>query len=161
MEAITAKLAPAMRVPGSGHTSDYDIKQFERATVGVDKPTAANKNIAAAIIAQAQQTQDYADFRNSYLEQNGTLVGSDRYWKEYANKNPIFDPKGKAGSFMLNAGRKPWKDYFAANAGGAAAAPTAAPRAPNPLGQSSRVGGQAPAAAPAPAASGVKFLGFE
>lgn len=159
MEAITARLAPAMRVPGSGHTSDYDIKQFERATVGVDKPNAANKNIAAGIMARAQQAQDYADFRTTYLEQNGTLVGSDRYWKQYVAKNPIFDPKGKEGSFKLNETRKPWRDFFGSNAGGAAPAAAPAARQPNPLGQSSRVGGQAPAAAPA--GGGVKFLGFE
>jgi hypothetical protein len=148
MQAITAKLAPMMRATGSGSTSDYDIKQFERATVGVDKPNAANKNIAAGIMARAQQAQDYADFRTTYLEQNGTLVGSDRHWKQYVAKNPIFDPKAKAGSFTLNTARQPWKDYFATTADAPAAS---APRPPSPIGQSSRVGGQAPAAA-APAA---------
>lgn len=111
MEAITAKLAPAMRVEGSGSTSDFDGKQFERATVGVDKPKAANKNIAQGVIARAQQAEEYADFRQTYLEQNGTLQGADRFWKDYANKNPIFDPE-KAGTFELNAKRKPWKEHF-------------------------------------------------
>lgn len=129
MESLTAKLAPSERIPGSGATSDFDAKQFERATVGVDKPLETNKKIANAIVAQAQQAQDYANFRQTYLEQNRTLQGADRYWKEYADKNPIFDPK-KEGSFDLNPGRKDWREHFApksdapAGGQGSAAKPT-------------------------------------
>lgn len=112
LESITAKLAPSMREPGSGSSSDYDGKQFERATVGVDKPKATNDNIGRAIIARAQTAQDYVDFRQTYLEQNGTLQGADRHWKQYADKNPIFDP-ARPGTFELNKGRKPWRDHFA------------------------------------------------
>lgn len=129
MEAITAKLAPGMREPGSGSTSDFDGKQFERATVGVDKPKATNENIARAMIARAQQSKDYADFRQTYLEQNGTLQGADRYWKEYVNANPIFD-KTKPGSYELNRDRKNWAEHFK---GGKAAAPPATPTAPQVL----------------------------
>lgn len=111
MESITAKLAPSMRVEGSGSTSDFDGKQFERATVGVDKPGATNQNIAKGVIARAQQSEEYADFRQTYLEQNGTLQGADRFWKDYANKNPIFDP-AKEGTFELNNKRKTWKEHF-------------------------------------------------
>jgi hypothetical protein len=121
MESITARLAPAMREPGSGSTSDFDGKQFERATVGVDKPKAANKNIATAIIARAELAQDYADFRQTYLEQNGTLQGADRHWKQYTDQNPIFDRRKKDG-FDLNPNRKGWREHF-----GAGAAPAAQP----------------------------------
>ncbi len=111
LEAITAKLVPAMRAPGSGTTSDRDLAMFERATVGVDKPGKTNQNIANGIIARAEQAQEYADFRQTYLEQNGTLQGADRHWKEYVNKNPIFDPK-QEGSFELNKSRKSWAEHF-------------------------------------------------
>lgn len=123
MESITAKLAPAMRVEGSGSTSDFDGKQFERATVGVDKPKATNTNIAKGVIARAQQAEEYADFRQTYLEQNGTLQGADRFWKDYANKNPIFDPT-KEGTFELNKARKSWKEHF--KSGKPAASPAGA-----------------------------------
>jgi hypothetical protein len=128
LEAITARLAPGMREPGSGATSDYDGKQFERATVGVDKKRTTNENIAKGIIARAQQSQDYAEFRNTYLEQNGTLSGADRYWRQYANSNPIFRPGGK--DFELNTGRQGWREFFAN--GQAPAAPSAAPAARPP-----------------------------
>lgn len=126
MEAITARLAPNMRPPGSGSSSDFDGRQFERATVGVDKPRETNENIAKALIMRARNQQDYADFRTTYLEQNGTLQGADRYWKQYVNANPIFDPK-KPGSFELNKSRADWRQHFASGGqqqkGGAAPAP--------------------------------------
>lgn len=120
MESITAKLAPSMRAEGSGSTSDFDGKQFERATVGVDKPGTTNRNIAQGVIARAQNSQEYADFRQTYLEQNGTLQGADRFWKDYSNKNPIFDPE-KEGTFALNPSRKTWREHFQ---GGNPAAPS-------------------------------------
>lgn len=110
MEALTARLAPQNRVEGSGATSDFDAKQFERATVGVDKPRQANENIGKALIARAKQLNDYAEFRQTYLEQNGTLQGADRYWKQYAEKNPIFKPDAK--NFELNPSRQDWRTFF-------------------------------------------------
>lgn len=141
LESITARLAPGMREPGSGATSDFDGKQFERATVGVDKPRATNENIAQGIIARAQQSQDYADFRQTYLEQNGTLTGADRYWKQYVDANPIFDRRSKK-DFALNPSRQNWRDYFgrAQSAPGAPAPganPTPAPAQPAPGGRPS------------------------
>jgi hypothetical protein len=114
MQAITAKLVPLMRAPGSGSTSDFDAKMFKQGTVGVDKPKATNESIATALIARAKQADDYVTFKQDYLQQNGTLQGADQYWKEYANNNPIFDPK-KPNSFTLNKNRKSYQDYFATN----------------------------------------------
>jgi hypothetical protein len=145
MESITARLAPTMREPGSGASSDYDAKQFERATVGVDKPRKTNENIARALVARSQVAQDYADFRRTYLEQNGTLQGADRYWKDYSNKNPIFDPK-QPNAFALNPQRRPWRDHFAQGSSAAAPAPAATPAPASPPG-----GGAGPAAKPAAA----------
>ena len=117
LEAITAKLVPGMREPGSGATSDLDVRMFERATVGVDKPKEANEAIATGLIARANNAQDYALFRQTYLEQNGTLQGSDRYWKGYVDKNPIFDPTSKTPK--INSARKSWREHFAGSSGGA------------------------------------------
>ena len=131
LEAITAKLVPGMREPGSGATSDLDVRMFERATVGVDKPKEANEAIATGLIARANNAQDYALFRQTYLEQNGTLQGSDRYWKGYVDKNPIFDPTSKTPK--INSARKSWREHFAGSSGGAPAssAKPAAPSAPS------------------------------
>jgi hypothetical protein len=112
MQSISADLVPEMREKGSGATSDFDAKMFQRATVGVDKPGGANKNIVTAIKAKAQLLSDKQDFLNAYLEQNGTLTGADSHWKKYVEANPIFD-KTKEKSLGLNAKRESWSDYFA------------------------------------------------
>lgn len=116
MQAIASELTPAMRTPGSGSSSDLDVKMFERAAVGVDKPKETNANIAAALTTRAKQAKDYAEFRSTYLEQNGTLQGANRYWSEYVNKNPIFDPEAK-DTFALNKDRKDWRAFFASQSG--------------------------------------------
>jgi hypothetical protein len=110
LRAITAKIAPNMRPPGSGATSDFDAKQFERATVGIDKPKMANENIANARIAAAQLALDRGAFERAYFDANGHLQGADRAWQQYLTANPIFDPQGK--DYALNANRVGWRDYF-------------------------------------------------
>lgn len=115
MQAITAKLVPLMRAPNSGSTSDFDARMFKQGTVGVDKPKETNKSVANALIARAEQADDYVTFKQDYLQQNGTLLGADQYWKEYANKNPIFDPK-KPNSYTLNNNRKSYQEYFGGSA---------------------------------------------
>lgn len=116
MSAITAKLAPANRPENAGATSDYDAKQYERATIGVDKSGKANLNMAKALKARAVAAEEYQDYLQQYLTQNGTLADADRNWKEYANKNPILDPK-KQGTFELNNKREGWESYFAKKSG--------------------------------------------
>lgn len=110
MRSITAEIAPNMRAPGSGATSDFDAKQFERATVGIDKPKQANENIANARIAAAQMALERGAFERAYFDANGHLQGADRAWRQYVEANPIFDPKGK--DFALNPSRTAWKDFF-------------------------------------------------
>lgn len=119
MQGITARLVPGMREPGSGSTSDFDAKMFQRGTVSVDKPKEVNDTIAQGYINRAKLAQDYADFRATYLEQNGTLQGANKHWSEYVNSNPIFD-KTYAEVPRLNDKRVPWRDYFASKVGGAA-----------------------------------------
>ena len=114
MEAITAAVAPNQRPPGSGPTSDYDAKQFERATVGVDKPGDSNVRIATAAIAQAKRDREYAQFVDWYFQKMRTNQGMDQAWLEYVDSNPIFDPQDQA-SFSLNKGSTPWRQWFGAS----------------------------------------------
>jgi hypothetical protein len=115
MRSITAQLAPNMRQEGSGATSDYDAKQFERATLSVDKKGTANLNIAKALNAKAQAASEYQEYMQNYLTQNGTIADADRYWKEYSNKNPILDPS-KPNTFELNKNRLSPEIYFSIKA---------------------------------------------
>jgi hypothetical protein len=139
MQAITAKLAPNMRPPGSGATSDFDAKQFVRATMSISKDQEANKRIAQAMSAQADRDVGYAQFIDWYFQKTGTTQGIQQAWLEYVNANPIFDQSDEDG-FAVNRGAKSWQQFFGAGAGGArapAAPPPAAGAAPTAPGTAS------------------------
>lgn len=110
MEAIAAEITPQMRVPGSGASSDFDAKMFQKATVGTGKRYGTNKNIAEAYIASKTNEMQKPDFLEAYMSANGHLRGAQQAWKKYLNDNPIFDQKGK--EFELNKNRKSWQEYF-------------------------------------------------
>ena len=129
MESITAKLVPTMREPGSGSSSDSDMRMFERATLGIDKPTGANKAIASGMKAAAQNMIDYGLFKQKWYQKHGMLLGSAEAWQRYLDENTIFDQD--SNDFELNKSRVPWRDYFASlfNAGNSAALPASPPAA--------------------------------
>lgn len=118
MESIAAEITPQMRVAGSGSTSDFDAKMFQKATIGTGKGYEANKNIASAYIASRQNQIDKSQFMEAYLNTNGHLRGAQQSWRDYLNNNPIFDPKSK--KFELNQNRKNWQEYFGKEAEGSA-----------------------------------------
>lgn len=113
MQSITSEIAPHMRPEGSGASSDFDAKQFVKATQSVDKPKATNDMIGNATIARAEREAEYLDYRQQYNTQNRTLQDSARHWKEYVNANPIFNPNPTVkGAIELNPNRKDWKEWF-------------------------------------------------
>jgi hypothetical protein len=112
MASISARIAPSLRQPGSGATSDYDAAQFKQATIGVDKPLEVNRNIANGYIAAAQNLSGKAEFERSYFDTYGHLAGAPQAWKRYLEANPIFDPTAKPGEIKLNEGRMKWQDFF-------------------------------------------------
>jgi hypothetical protein len=124
MQAITAEIAPTLRQPGSGATSDYDAKMFVAGTVGVDKLKETNFAIANGVRKAAQNLIDKANFDRLYAQTYGHLEGADLSWREYLNANPIFDPK-VPGSYVENQNRVDWQTYFKSKLG-----VTAAPKAP-------------------------------
>ena len=111
MEAITARLVPKLREPGSGATSDFDASMFQRGTVGVEKPGQSNKAISVGMKAAAQNLIDKAGFEEAYFKARKTLVGSQEAWQEYLEANPIFDPSSQLEP-RLNKGRVNWKQHF-------------------------------------------------
>jgi hypothetical protein len=145
MTAISNKIAPNMRPPGSGATSDYDARMFQSATVGPDKPRETNAAIIrASRMAHEDMIQKLKFFESYASAHSGSLRGAEEYWNQYLNSNPIFDPE-KSGKYALNEKRQSWQNFFASK--------RAQPPAPAPA---------APSAAPAaPPQGGAKFLGYE
>jgi hypothetical protein len=111
MDAITARITPQMRQPGSGATSDFDAKMFQMATVGRTKNPATNEAIATGIIANARNAEDRAQFMRDYVTVNGHLDGADREWKRYLNANPIFDP-ASPNTPKINESRRSYQEFF-------------------------------------------------
>lgn len=110
MARVQAEVAPNMRPPGSGATSDYDAKQFERATVGPEKPTEANQRIIQARVTQADLAVQKGAYLEAFRAQNGHIRGAEAAWQKYLNDNPIFDRRKQ--DFSLNPNRKTWQEYF-------------------------------------------------
>lgn len=109
-DSIASKIVPTMRVPGSGATSDFDAKMFTNATFGVSTQKEANENIANAMLLQNQRDLEYQDYLEKYFNTHGHLDGAENYWKDYVNKNPIFDPKSKKPK--LNTKIKSYQEFF-------------------------------------------------
>lgn len=115
MQSIQDRLTPQQRVAGSGATSDFDAKMFQNALPSPDKPKATNENIIKAIQTRENDTLNYQSFLSDYLDVNGHLNGADKYWQEYINNNPIFDPT--KNDMTLNANRMDYKSYFGGSGG--------------------------------------------
>lgn len=92
MNALTSKMAPAQRVPGSGTTSDRDLSLFLQAVPGMDRPGPANAAIAKQARADAKRRQDYAAFLDRWASEKGTLLGAEEAWQNQQRQPNAFAP---------------------------------------------------------------------
>lgn len=111
MKSITDKMTPMMRQGMPGAASDRDVAMFRGATVGLEKPKEANKNIATGLKAAAQNRVDRANFLADYVTDRGHDRGADTAWKKYLDANPIFDQDAERGSYQLNPNRMGYQDW--------------------------------------------------
>lgn len=113
MNSIASSIVPKMREPGSGATSDFDAKMFQRATIGVDKAQDVNDAIINAQVIHIQRQREKVNFLNDYLAENGHIgPEAEKEWRRYINANPIFDKNAPEGSFTLNPNRRTYQEFF-------------------------------------------------
>lgn len=90
MDALTSRMAPAQRVPGSGTTSDRDLALYLKSVPNIDRPGPANAAIAKDMSATAVRRTARAAFLDRYAAKNGTLIGADKafadFWAGYSQK---------------------------------------------------------------------------
>jgi len=122
MEQITAELSRKERQPGEGATSDFDAKQFIKATLSAKNAPEVNEMAARARLQAAQNAIDREEFKRDYGAVNGHLLGWDRAWKKYLSSNPIFNPKAP-DKIELNPDRKSYKEFFGVKTPAAAPVP--------------------------------------
>lgn len=77
LDEITARIAPAQRVPGSGTTSDMDLRLFLNASPKVNSDRKANDAIVERGRREAILRQQRADFYDEYVSKNGSLNGAE------------------------------------------------------------------------------------
>lgn len=94
LNALTARMAPQQRVPGSGTTSDRDLSLYLQAVPGLEKPGPANSAIARQARKDADRRAAYAQFLDVYASQNGTLIGAAEAWdKSQRSRGKPASPK--------------------------------------------------------------------
>lgn len=86
MESITSKVAPAMRPPGSGSSSDKDTAMYRRGFPNIDFPGDANANIAKGLQDQSDLAAAHAAFLDSWYSHKGTLLGGEQAFSQYWSK---------------------------------------------------------------------------
>lgn len=108
MNSIVNNITPAMRNGLPGAASDKDVAMFRGATVGLDKPLAANQAIASASRAFAKRQGDYLSFLEAHIKNTGSSLGADELWQKYATENPLFS-RASDGVIKVNT-IKPWRE---------------------------------------------------
>ena len=113
MFSIIQAATPLMRQGLPGAASERDTAMFQGGFAGLDKTKEINDNITNAIIIRSNNEEDYMNFLQEYLTQNGHLDQANQYWGKYSEANPIFDKNAAVGSYTLNKDRKSYKEFFA------------------------------------------------
>jgi hypothetical protein len=81
-EAITSKLAPRMRVAGSGATSDYEMKTFLKALPGLGKTPEGNALISNTMEALQDHQEKAAEIGSRALNKEITPREADKLLRE-------------------------------------------------------------------------------
>ena len=103
MNEITARLAPAQRVPGSGTTSDKDLALYLQAVPSIKRPQGANTAIIDRGREEAVRRQAYADFLDDYASKNGSLIGAERAFRSQNIQGTRQNPFDLSGGGSRNA----------------------------------------------------------
>lgn len=99
MYAITERLTPRQREPGSGASSDRDVTMFRAALPNLARSGPANSNVIQQARARVGELQDYPSYLEWYGTQHGTLNGAQESWNAYINRG---------------TNRPPWRQFFGA-----------------------------------------------
>lgn len=112
LRAIQSRVAPSLRVVGSGATSDFDARMLQASTFGPDKPWPTNVALALGYIANAKRISDYQDAKERYFMANKHTQGFDQIWKKYANENPFLE-SSQEGLLIMRKGVPTFSEWLA------------------------------------------------
>lgn len=89
MTSIQSKLAPNLRVEGSGTTSDKDIALYLNSLPSISKGGEANREIVNTYKEQLDNATKKADFLNNWYQQEGNLNGAQNAWQKLRIKTNV------------------------------------------------------------------------
>jgi hypothetical protein len=75
MGAIQSRLAPAMRAPGSGASSDRDVQMFLSSLPALSNTPNGNRAIVAMFRTLAERREAEAEFAYNWMQENDSLKG--------------------------------------------------------------------------------------
>lgn len=89
---ITARMAPAQRVPGSGTTSDRDLALYLQASPSMTNSKAANDAIIERGRREAVLRQQRADFYEQYAREHGSINGAEQAFRGMVGRGSMENP---------------------------------------------------------------------
>lgn len=92
MESITSQVAPSLRPPGSGSSSDKDVKFYRRGFPNLDFPGDTNQAITDRRRGDSDRAAAYSAFMDTWAQHRGSLMGGDEAFKQFWAKRQAGDP---------------------------------------------------------------------
>lgn len=102
MNALTSRMAPMQRQPGSGSSSDKDVAMFKQSVPNPEFTGPTNTKIVRRLKEEADLKTRYATFLDDYVAQNGTLVGAQAAWEKVrVAPKPAAKPKTQGNGWTI------------------------------------------------------------
>jgi hypothetical protein len=108
-KAIISKLAPQMRVPGSGATSDFEMRTFLEALPGLGKTPGGNELISTTLEAIAQHKVTASEIASKALNKEITRSDAEKQLRELPDPLTLWKKNKGTLSKPLGADAAPVK----------------------------------------------------
>jgi len=93
MKALAARNGPSMRPPGSGSSSDKDMKLYLSGFPSIANPGEANAGIAKDLRDNSDRAAAMAAFADTWMQKRGSLNGMqgafDQFWAKRQAGDPV------------------------------------------------------------------------
>ena len=74
IQSLVSEMAPQMRVPGSGATSDFEMQAFINALPNLTRTPQGNKLVVATLRTMIDRKQKESDYMRRYFRENGNSL---------------------------------------------------------------------------------------
>jgi len=93
-DQLSKEIVPFYRAVGSGATSDFEVRMYQAAAPGIDKPVTANREAINAILVLNRLQKMKLEVLDNYFSANKHTRGFDTAWNKYL-ESTFFDKQGK------------------------------------------------------------------